>query len=375
MGKAADYDPRRDSAVRIQVGRLRQKLAEYYRTEGKDDPCIIELPKGRFKLNCELRAAVAESVSDLAPKVDGERRWRKAALLLAAALVLVSGWTVFATIRLVSERREFVRVRADWTPELEALWQPFLASERPLVISIADPLFIQFKGFGAYRDFQINGWDEAMKSPAVATIRKALGNVEVQSFSYYATLGEVNACFLLGKLLAPRLPHIALVKSTELSWQQLADNNVLFIGAERIFRQQLRGLPVELQLLVESPGVRSLHPKPGEPAVFADRLPTPGGPEDGEIYALISHTPGPNGQGDIESFNSNRTAGRVAAVQWFTDAAHAQDLLAKLKTASGEIPRYFQVLLKVKFKDGVPTETSYVLDRELRANGQAGSKN
>src|SRR5581483_2911177 len=53
LGKPATYDPRQDSTVRIQVGRLRQKLAEYYRTEGKEDPLIIDLPKGRFKLTCE----------------------------------------------------------------------------------------------------------------------------------------------------------------------------------------------------------------------------------------------------------------------------------------------------------------------------------
>src|SRR5436309_319254 len=53
LGKPSTYDPRHDSTVRIQVGRLRQKLAEYYRTEGKHDPLVIDLPKGRFKLTCE----------------------------------------------------------------------------------------------------------------------------------------------------------------------------------------------------------------------------------------------------------------------------------------------------------------------------------
>ena len=46
LGKPTDYDPRQDSTVRIQVGRLRHKLAEFYRTEGLNDPCIVEIPKG-----------------------------------------------------------------------------------------------------------------------------------------------------------------------------------------------------------------------------------------------------------------------------------------------------------------------------------------
>src|ERR1700733_14223500 len=60
LGKHHSYDPRHNSAVRIQVGRLRQKLAEYYRTEGKADEIVIDLPKGRFKLTCEARCAPIE---------------------------------------------------------------------------------------------------------------------------------------------------------------------------------------------------------------------------------------------------------------------------------------------------------------------------
>ena len=50
LGKPSTYDPRQDAGVRLQASRLRQKLDEYYRTEGKNDPLIIELPKGRFKI-------------------------------------------------------------------------------------------------------------------------------------------------------------------------------------------------------------------------------------------------------------------------------------------------------------------------------------
>src|ERR1700686_2902460 len=42
LGKPSTYDARQDSTVRIQMGRLRRKLAEYYQTEGKDDPVVIE---------------------------------------------------------------------------------------------------------------------------------------------------------------------------------------------------------------------------------------------------------------------------------------------------------------------------------------------
>ncbi len=49
LGKPSTYDPRYNSAVRIQVGRLRQKLADYYRAEGLHDPIVIDLPKGTIQ--------------------------------------------------------------------------------------------------------------------------------------------------------------------------------------------------------------------------------------------------------------------------------------------------------------------------------------
>src|ERR1017187_9200493 len=55
LGKHFSYDPCHSSAVRLQVRRLREKLADYYRDEGLKDPVVIDLPKGRFKLRFEYR--------------------------------------------------------------------------------------------------------------------------------------------------------------------------------------------------------------------------------------------------------------------------------------------------------------------------------
>src|SRR5580704_17141639 len=69
LGKPATYDPRNDSTVRIQMGRLRQKLAEYYRVEGQNSEWVLELPKGRFKLTCEPRPTLRELPAEAASLV------------------------------------------------------------------------------------------------------------------------------------------------------------------------------------------------------------------------------------------------------------------------------------------------------------------
>ncbi len=46
--KHETFDPRFDPIVRVEAGRLRTRLTHYYETEGREDPLIIDLPKGSY---------------------------------------------------------------------------------------------------------------------------------------------------------------------------------------------------------------------------------------------------------------------------------------------------------------------------------------
>lgn len=47
--KSAHFDPRTDPIVRVQARRLRERLAQYYASQGRKDSVVIELPKGSYK--------------------------------------------------------------------------------------------------------------------------------------------------------------------------------------------------------------------------------------------------------------------------------------------------------------------------------------
>jgi hypothetical protein len=380
LGKSADYDPQHNSAVRIQVGRLRQKLAEYYRGEGKNDTVIIDIPKGRFKLTCEVRSAgsaisvqspvaiaepllsIAESVAPRKTRhsfVSGSPLWIGLAVAIALTTFFIGRWS--------SSSKETPRGR--WTPELQALWSPFLGSSRPLLIAIEDPLFVEMRSYpGAYfRDRTLNSWAQVISSPAIADLRNLFKNNDMQPSRYYTTFGEANAAFLIGNLLGPHAHSVSFVRSSQLSFQELADDNVIFVGVQNLFfDEKLQALPKATQLAPVLEGVKNIHPEKGEPALFVDQYST-APTEEGLVYALITHLPGPLGSGDVESFTSNRSAGYLGAVEWLTDPDCAKLLATRMRDSStGRMPRYYQVLLKVKFKDDVPTETTYVLSRSLQ---------
>src|SRR2546426_2731374 len=93
FGRPADFDPQSDSTIRVQAGRLRMKLAEYYSSEGADDPIIVEVPKGTYVLSFHQRAhALARGVRpEMAPEAPPKMPRATIALsvLLVAALAVI----------------------------------------------------------------------------------------------------------------------------------------------------------------------------------------------------------------------------------------------------------------------------------------------
>lgn len=106
--RSADFDPQTDPLVRVEAGRLRRRLIEYYAVEGRNDPVVIELPRGTYAVTCSYAArAPAQAASSdtttiqaaalaqpAANRRDSERRRRQrrtfvavAALALAAIVI------------------------------------------------------------------------------------------------------------------------------------------------------------------------------------------------------------------------------------------------------------------------------------------------
>ncbi len=56
----ASYDPAIDATVRVEAGRLRSRLREYYNDEGRLDAFLIELPKGAYRVVLSERGELQE---------------------------------------------------------------------------------------------------------------------------------------------------------------------------------------------------------------------------------------------------------------------------------------------------------------------------
>ena len=94
FGRPADFDAQSDALVRVEAGRLRRRLVEYYAGEGCADPIRIALPRGTYAADFEFACAREQPLP--APMPDSEiakspHPWRYAALTLGALLICAVG--------------------------------------------------------------------------------------------------------------------------------------------------------------------------------------------------------------------------------------------------------------------------------------------
>jgi len=320
FAKPASYDPRQESVVRMHVARLRQKLAEYYRTEGVQDAVIVDLPKGGFRVTFEQREIAPEPGVTL-PEEAGAAKPRISSVgILGALLVLAVACALWFGIDLWRTKNARVDPGAG-ASESQELWGPILNSNRPLMICLSS-----------------------------------------------SNDGTAGGAFLLGQFLAHRKDNVLLTRSDQLALPEVLMDNVVFLGPVSGNRQ-IEALPQGQPWVLEPNGIRNLSPRPGEPAFIPDQ---PAGSQGAdETHALISHVPGLYGNGDILYLSGNQVASTLAAVRALTDPTLAKVLVSKLRSPDGSLPRFYQVVLRVRSMDSMPIEISYMFHRDLSPRSQA----
>jgi TolB-like protein/Tfp pilus assembly protein PilF len=135
-GRDQDFDPRTDTIVRVDAGRLRGRLAAYYESAGRNDPVRIDIPKGGYTPVFGWKTSNVEPQT-LPAAVPARRRWNaviRFSPLVFIVIAVVSGW-----IFLESDRRSDLVTSDVISGNLEKSSSAFLVV-LPLVTLSDDPL-------------------------------------------------------------------------------------------------------------------------------------------------------------------------------------------------------------------------------------------
>ena len=352
LNKLPTYDPRSDASVRVQASKLREKLQTYYETEGREDPLIVDLPKGHYKLEFRHRDQ-DNGLASLAAAEAQIKTWRRRALVLGGCL---ASSLLIAMAALIGNAARSTAPPQSWSPDLEAIWRPFLSGGRRVMLSLGTPMFLRFHD-GFFRNTRLNDPTQLAGAARSPLLPDYIREPFLASFDYTGG-GEACGAVRVNLLLAARGTAVVLQPSNALSWEDIRGNDLIFIGAPK-FNVQLLGIPIKQDFVFEGSDIRNLRPRPGEGAIFVD--------SDFEGYGLVSRLPGLHGNGSIMVVAGNSTEATRAVAEYLSDPRYAAQLVHRLRSNSREIPKYFQAVIWGRFKSQVPVEIRYVAHHALSA--------
>jgi hypothetical protein len=359
FGRRSDFDPQSDSTIRVQAGRLRLKLSEFYSSEGAQDPVIVELPKGTYILSFHLREPKSKlrskpiSATNGANASQGESGQVPRAWVFAiAALSILLLVTVVALGLMVSTREALPKAHAGnlETPPLafQMFWKPFVSgTEEPWLI-FSNAAFVGrpetgMRYYSAGRDAQNAIWD------------------------HYTGVGEVLAVHSLDEVFGQFRRQLRVKRGSLFSLDDAKNHDLIFLGSpsenlslaeipstKEFLFQRVTGGPRKGDLAIVN-----VHPQAGEAKEFLASAASP----LVEDYAVVGLVPGLSAERSVLILAGTTTFGTQAAAEYVSRQNSLEDLLTRVTGSKTGGLTPFEAVIHIKVARGVPVETELVAVR------------
>jgi hypothetical protein len=359
FGRQQDFDPHVDSMVRVQAGRLRTKLAEYYASEGADDQIMVELPKGTYGLSFHLRphgaarnhaGASHETPNNLEADGRTSRTW--IVTIVALSVVLASAVAV-ATDRFLTRKTAEALLTSDTSDvpvAFHVFWRGFLTGPQEPWVIFSNAAFVGRPYMG------MRYYNRAKDSGAVIT-------------DHYTGVGEVLAVHALDGVFGKLHQQIRVKRGSLFSLDDAKNNDLIFIGSpsenltllelpttqEFAFKQITSGPRTGTMEII------NFRPESGESKEFLPSSPDETLTED---YSVIALKRGLNPAHSVLILAGATTIGTQAAVEYVCQQDSLEQLLLRLSVSnSGEL-KPFEAVIRVKVAKGVPVGSELVALRK-----------
>lgn len=351
--RGADFDPRLDSIVRVQVSILRKKLEAMYASGGENCRPQIRIPRGTYVPRWEE----VDIISPPPVKAPARREalYRFGCFFAGAAV---------GTGALAVTWREPTRPYA-----AAAIWGPLLRPNVETIVSYGVPLFFTAPSGLYLRDVQTNRPEE-VGGGQIEKISKMLGTTTKPQEDVYTGIGEAVGVQRISAFLKDHRVRTTVANSHYLGPNDLSGKNLVIVSSLR-FQTLLDSLRLPHAFEFDSVGagqLRSLRPLPGEPSVF----PRAGGIRDRErSFARISIWPSSSPEQRIMMVSGRETWSTEAAVEYLIEEKAQRELQQRMDADPPEGPRgvkseHLEIVVEVEGLNNRAVRVEYIAHRYLK---------
>ena len=359
FGRPSQFDPQTDSTVRVQAGRLRMKLAEYYAGEGPNDPIVVKIPKGSYHLIFQARQEELQMPSQarrdarvpFAPPQTVPARWRMAVIALLSSLtvaVVVLGSLLWTRKQADAANPAALTAHATSGP-LAEFWRPFTSAAGEPWVIFSNAAFVgrPETGMRYYKNSE---------------------DSKTSVYDHYTGVGEVLAVHSLDEAFSSFGRKLRVKRGSLFSLDDVSNTNLIFVGSpsENLSLLDIPGTQEFVFERVASGGRKgdlalvSRHPKAGEATSY---LASPSSAPLTEDYAVIGLVPGVSPERYVMILAGTTTFGTQGAVEFVCRPDSAEKLLRSIPDSNAGQIKPFEALVRVKIARGVPVDTELVASR------------
>jgi hypothetical protein len=314
FGKKADQQ--KEINVRVYIFNLRNKLKEYYKTEGKEDLVIIQIPKGKYKVEFRFdRVKLIKSTIG-----------RYGFYLFGSGLILF----IIALIVIVQAPR--VQLPKN------NLWRGFFKPDLPIQIVLGDHYFfndsIATGRIGISRDTRINSDEDLDRY--LKTHPELVGKITRDKTTYTNKQASVGL-FCMMQMFGGNMTKTEMKFSSQLRWDDLKHKHLIFIGSIKTL-----GL---LNNTIEKLGVKYDLEHTSFIYQTIDSVLNFNNRSDNYLqneHASLLHFETVDGR-KILFLLSDSDIGNIAAIKFLTDEKSIQLLMDKTKITGSNFKAVFQV--------------------------------
>jgi hypothetical protein len=373
FGRSDNFDSQTDSVVRVHIGRLRAKLAEYYVSEGAEDEIVLEVPKGAYFLAWHSRhpqPPTAESpvtppvaVGNGSPAPLRRSRWVRFVMPVTTALsLLLAAGLAIENHRLASGA---AKAPLPWSAiEMGDLRIPIVVSD--MGVGLAQDIGHEDLSLKEY----INHNYLARAKPVGRELNDLARTLCLRELTSLADAEIASRIVRLDPVLSER----AIVRSARnMNMEDFTEGSSILIGSYRACHW-VELFQNELNFNVEYDGQKAVHfcrnrsPRAGEQEIYRPAGPTG---TSGEGYAVVALIPNHNGQGNALLITGTNMESTQAAGDFVTNKERCSRILRSMGIDPQGPPRYFEILLKVKAIAGSVDRSSVLAYRTVPYRSQA----